>query len=453
MPDIVGSTEADALAALDAAELSTGDRTEVNDDTTANGSVVSQDPAPGTELAKGSAVAYVVSLGPVVEPFGLGGDLDQPNVSAQLDEVATTISDIRGLPLGSTPYDDATKKEQKELLASRSAIIHDPSAVAGEEATLKRMGLLPEGANLGKMLEQLYGQELPIAYLEQRGRTSVLDTLDKLSVPQRAMAAREFGRAVVNQEFGIDRARVGDSSDGDGAIAGLALEQGDGTATMLAWSAANVTAGNQSKVEGVIVPGKDSILDSMPPILAREYSFPFLEGRAFVDKLRSGADWSGVDSAWGNPPESTEQIMHPKKYPGDRPTTISIDGLAGALGGGWSEGWQQTMGELRIGVWLADGAPGTQDGPRAPVKLPKAGAAGGWGGDRLVSLDGPDGAWVIVWQTKWDAADDVDPFISAATAAMADLAGAHVALAADVSGGVSNPALVIMTSAADTLAV
>ena len=110
------------------------------------------------------------------------------------------------------------------------------------------------------------------------------------------------------------------------------------------------------------------------------------------------------------------------------------------------------MGELRVAVWLADGQPGTQDGPSAVVKLPNANAANGWGGDTLVSLEGPDGTWAIVWQTTWDAPEDVGQFTSAATKAMSDLPGAHVALAADVAGGLSNPAVVLMTSDADTLA-
>jgi hypothetical protein len=215
---------------------------------------------------------------------------------------------------------------------------------------------------------------------------------------------------------------------------------------------ANVAAGNQAKVDGVIVPGKDSILESMPALLQREYSFPFLEGGTFVKKLRSNGGWDAVNDAWRNPPESTEQVMHPGRYPGDRPTAVALDGLAGTLGGGWSEDWQQPMGELRTGVWLADGAPGKQDNPATPVKLPNAKAATGWGGDTLVSLDGPDGSWAIVWQSKWDSAEDVGQFTTAATKAMADLQGAHVALAADVSGGLSNPALVLMTSDADTLA-
>ena len=86
------------------------------------------------------------------------------------------------------------------------------------------------------------------------------------------------------------------------------------------------------------------------------------------------------------------------------------------------------------------------------VKLPKSGAAGGWGGDRLVSLEGPDVTWAIVWQTRWDSGGDAEQFAEAAEAAMADLPGAHAVVPADVSEGASDPVLVLMTSDPDTLA-
>ena len=199
------------------------------------------------------------------------------------------------------------------------------------------------------------------------------------------------------------------------------------------------------------VQGDDAVLASMPLILQREYSFPFLEGRLFVDRVKSDSGWAAIDGVWGRPPESTEQILHPALYPNDRPTTVVMDGIAGRLGDGWSEGWQQTMGELRIGVWLADGAAGEQGGPRAAVKLPRANAAAGWGGDRLVSLDGPDGAWAVVWQTDWDSEQDQNEFRKAARAAMEDLPGAHMANDTDVVGGLSSPVLVLVADSKATL--
>jgi hypothetical protein len=84
--------------------------------------------------------------------------------------------------------------------------------------------------------------------------------------------------------------------------------------------------------------------------------------------------------------------------------------------------------------------------------MPRANAAAGWGGDRLVSLDNADGTWAIAWQTTWDSADDVTQFIDAANAAVADLPGAHAVLPVDIVGGMPAPALVLITSDPGTLA-
>ena len=71
----------------------------------------------------------------------------------------------------------------------------------------------------------------------------------------------------------------------------MALEQGDGTAVMLDWpSVSGVT--DQAAVDDVIVPGDDGLLASMPQLLQREYSLPFLEGRLFVDRLRESGGWA-----------------------------------------------------------------------------------------------------------------------------------------------------------------
>jgi hypothetical protein len=187
-------------------------------------------------------------------------------------------------------------------------------------------------------------------------------------------------------------------------------------------------------------------------VLQREYSLPYLEGRIFVDRLREDGGWDAVNGAWGQLPESTEQILHPNLYPGERPRSVVMDGIAGRLGNGWNAQWQQTMGELRTGVWLANGQPGEQSGPRAAVKLPRANAAAGWGGDTLVSLGGPDGQWAIVWQSRWDSEQDVDQFVNAASNVLADLDGAGVVLTEDVSAGSPNPALVLITDSDETLA-
>ncbi len=66
VPDIIDLPEADALQALSDAGLSAGTRSQASDATIVAGNVISSMPVAATEVARGSAVAYVVSTGPAL---------------------------------------------------------------------------------------------------------------------------------------------------------------------------------------------------------------------------------------------------------------------------------------------------------------------------------------------------------------------------------------------------
>lgn len=53
-------------------------------------------------------------------------------------------------------------------------------------------------------------------------------------------------------------------------------------------------------------------------------SVPYTVGPAFVGGVRDRRGWAGVDDLHANPPESTEQVLHPEKYPTDRPTDVTV---------------------------------------------------------------------------------------------------------------------------------
>ena len=155
--------------------------------------------------------------------------------------------------------------------------------------------------------------------------------------------------------------------------------------------------------------------------------------------------------AWDAQPVSTEQILHPELYPDEVPVEIVLPDVGATLGADWSTSYQQTLGEMQIGVWVADGRKRQSLFPGLPGQLPNASAAAGWGGDRLVSLDGPDGAWAVVWQTDWDTGADQKEFHQAARDAMKDLPGAHSVTDADIAGGLSSPVLVLVADSEETL--
>jgi hypothetical protein len=56
-------------------------------------------------------------------------------------------------------------------------------------------------------------------------------------------------------------------------------------------------------------------------------------------------------------------------------------------------------------------------------------AAAGWGGDRVVILDGPKEATAVVIDTRWDSVADAAEFAAAAETAVGSLDGSTAVLA------------------------
>ncbi len=113
VPDLVNLTEADALDALDSAGLRAGDASQASDDTIAAGRVISSDPAADTEVAPGSAVAYVLSTGPATVAV--------PDLVNLTEADALDALDSAGLRAG-----DASQASDDTIAAGR-VISSDPS--------------------------------------------------------------------------------------------------------------------------------------------------------------------------------------------------------------------------------------------------------------------------------------------------------------------------------------
>jgi hypothetical protein len=107
--------------------------------------------------------------------------------------------------------------------------------------------------------------------------------------------------------------------------------------------------------------------------------------------------------------------MHPEKYDANEaPLVVDIpDDLATRMGAGWKVGLEDTLGEFSLAVWLR--------GALQRV-VPANDAAAGWGGDRVVVLQGPSDAWAIALVTDWDTVADATEFADAAGEALSTLA-------------------------------
>ena len=151
-------------------------------------------------------------------------------------------------------------------------------------------------------------------------------------------------------------------------------------------------------------------LGALPRFTREQLLFPYVFGRRFAVDLTRRAGWEDLDKAYAQPPLSSEQILHPGKYTGqkDPPRWPQIPDLAQNFPNDWSVVADDAWGELGIRTMFSQHLPQT---PR----LDRVAAAEGWGGDRFQVWGGPDGDRCVVWATTWDTTRDAEAFAEIAT--------------------------------------
>jgi hypothetical protein len=142
--------------------------------------------------------------------------------------------------------------------------------------------------------------------------------------------------------------------------------------------------------------------EGVPPFIFDLQLWPYTAGQSFVTELEARGGIAEVDRALRTFPVTTEQILHPDRYPSDRPTRVDVPDLASDLGSGWGdldvmqvgEAWLQAMLDLRLDDSTAEAA------------------ATGWdGGIYRAFTDGSDA--VVMFATAWDTQADADAFAQA----------------------------------------
>jgi hypothetical protein len=132
--------------------------------------------------------------------------------------------------------------------------------------------------------------------------------------------------------------------------------------------------------------------------------WPYLDGMAFVVALESEGGVDAIDAAFLDPPVSTEQVIHPERYPDDVPVPVDVPDVADRLGQGWEDLDVQLVGEAWLDVAL---------GLRLDEAEATAASTGWDGGIYRAWSDGRDVA--VVLATAWDTEQDAQEFADAMT--------------------------------------
>ena len=132
-----------------------------------------------------------------------------------------------------------------------------------------------------------------------------------------------------------------------------------------------------------------------------DFLYPYLQGAEFVRTLYLSGGWASVDAAYQNLPLSTEQILHPERYPDDTPRRVSLDDLSASLGPGWREIDLNNLGEWYSYLTLRELIPDDQ----------AAAAAEGWGGDTYRAYFNDETRQTALVQiSSWDRLSDAEEF-------------------------------------------
>jgi hypothetical protein len=265
------------------------------------------------------------------------------------------------------------------------------------------IGVIPDGTSLRDAYES-YGSSQVIGYYDTVTGELRFTGSESPTPLERITLAHELTHAIDDQRFGLERLDVlGAACKDENASAAIALVEGNATFFMLLWARTFLTVAELVEVE-VEAAAQDTSTEGVPPFVARLQAWPYDQGMRFIGALDARGGLDAVDEAFVDLPTSTEQIIHPERYPNDAPTPVDVPDLSAELGSGWEDLDVMSIGEAWLQIALGLRLDGSEAGA----------AAAGWdGGTYRAWSNGTDTS--VELSTVWDTARDAEEFAASMT--------------------------------------
>lgn len=344
-----------------------------------------------------------VTPSPTAQPSASAGS-DEEELLAQLRAIEQQVLEIRGLPaIDIGPAELITRAELADELQRLFDEDYPPEERERDQIALEALGLLEEGQDIAELQLQLLGDQV-LGFYDDVEHRMVIVTDAGLDPEARMTYAHEYTHALQDAAFGLDSLETDAEGEDDRGLARTALIEGDASVAMLAWAVANLTP--QELLEITTTPLPD--LTGIPSWMSAQLEFPYVEGLTWTSALVGNPlepDFTEIDAAFADPPDTTEQIIDLDAWEAREPAVEVADiDLATPLGEGWREVESTTLGQAMVRIILEFHGVDRQTASTASV---------GWGGDRLVVASGPDGAFALAWRIAWDTAADGSEFADA----------------------------------------
>ena len=328
-------------------------------------------------------------------------------------EIRDQVEAIRGLePTAEVEPVTIDPEQLRANLEAEFDAAYTPANVAIAQDLLIGLGLIPAGSSLRELTLDMQAGQVAGYYSPEKAQLFVVSRSGRIGASERVTYAHEFTHQLQGQHFDLAALTGNPATKTDPSYAALALIEGDAVQVQTTWTIQNLKPEELGELLGsALDPAALEALARAPRYLRDTTLFTYNAGFGFVNALSNAGGEAAIDAAYGDPPASTEQVLHPERYlTRDVPTEVTIPAvLAARLGAGWSEAAQDTLGELVLQIWLEEGG---------VAQAVARQAVDGWEGDRLALLRGPNGDVAIGLITTWETVPEADEFAAAALAAV-----------------------------------
>ena len=327
-------------------------------------------------------------------PAQVGANADQQLVDGILEEV----SQLRNLKvLRTVPAVSHSRDQILGYVGKRINEEYPGQALELEAALLKHLGLIPQQLDYRGTLKDFVTAQVAGYFDPFKDRFVLASWLGSLM--QRPIIAHELTHALQHQHFGLKSALKRIPENDDATIARSAVIEGDATITMVV-----------HLMQRLDIPELKTAVDSMasqiangPTLTARHVphymrqglTFPYVGGLKLLMIALEKSGFSGVDALHRSPPVSTEQLLHPERYPADQPIAVDFTLSKTALKG-YKVALRNRLGEMGMRFLVS---------PTGKREAEANELANGWGGDRYAFLTkGKSSAFVAAVATDDQAA-------------------------------------------------
>jgi hypothetical protein len=334
-----------------------------------------------------------------------------PDLAKVLTNIESEVMRIRELS-SSEPVEKTLISEEdlQEIVINDFFSDYSDEEAQKDVLALSILGLLPKGFDLKGLYQALYSEQIAGFYDDETKEIYVVQGTS-FGGNEKLTYAHEYTHVLQDQVYGLqDGLGYTDEAcetDSERCAAIHSLIEGDASLTEILWFQNYATRKDYNDLMEAYDNFKSPVLDSAPAYLAADLYFPYEKGLTFVQNLYDDGGFAAVDNAYQNLPVSTEQILHPEKYPEDQPQFVSLPDLASALGEEWSVYDQNIMGEWY--TFLILNKP-YNEAHRIPEHMAVE-AAEGWGGDTYAFyLNNSTGEAIFVLESVWDTLEDAEEF-------------------------------------------